>query len=52
MLDPVSGAHMAERIEQRVGPGELHALADAGHYPQIEAPRRTGLLLQRFLSGR
>lgn len=49
MLDPISGAHMAERIAQRVPAGELHALADAGHYPQLEAPLRTGLLLSRFL---
>jgi pimeloyl-ACP methyl ester carboxylesterase len=48
MLDPVSGAHMAERIAERVPPGELHALADVGHYPQLEAPLRTGLLLRRF----
>ena len=49
MLDPVSGAHMAERIVQRVPGRELHALADVGHYPQLEAPLRTGLLLRRFV---
>ena len=52
MLDPVSGAHMAERIVQRVPARELHALADVGHYPQVEAPLRTGLLLRRFVSAR
>jgi pimeloyl-ACP methyl ester carboxylesterase len=52
MLDPVSGAHMAERIVERVPPGELHALADVGHYPQLEAPRRTGLLLREFVASR
>ena len=50
MLDPVSGAHMAERIAERVPPGELHALADVGHYPQIEAPERAGLLLREFVA--
>jgi pimeloyl-ACP methyl ester carboxylesterase len=48
MRDPISGAHMAERIAERM-PGELHALPDAGHYPQLEAPLRTGLLLREFL---
>jgi pimeloyl-ACP methyl ester carboxylesterase len=51
MLDPVSGAHMAERIASRVPPAEVHALADVGHYPQLEAPLRTGLLLRRFVAG-
>ena len=50
MLDPVSGAHMAERITARVPPREMHALADVGHYPQLEAPLRTGLLLRRFVA--
>jgi pimeloyl-ACP methyl ester carboxylesterase len=50
MLDPVSGAHMAERIVSRVPPRELHALADVGHYPQVEAPLRAGLLLRRFVA--
>jgi pimeloyl-ACP methyl ester carboxylesterase len=50
MLDPVSGAHMAERIVARVPPGELHALGDVGHYPQIEAPHRVGLLLREFVA--
>lgn len=49
MLDPVSGAHMAERIVSRVPGRELHALADVGHYPQLEAPLRTGLLLAGFV---
>lgn len=50
MLDPVSGAHMAERIVSRVPSRELHALADVGHYPQLEAPARAGLLLEDFAS--
>jgi pimeloyl-ACP methyl ester carboxylesterase len=50
LLDPVSGAHMAERITSRVPARELHALADVGHYPQLEAPHRTGLLLREALA--
>jgi pimeloyl-ACP methyl ester carboxylesterase len=50
MLDPVSGAHMAERIVERVPPDELHALGDVGHYPQLEAPERVGLLLREWLA--
>ena len=49
-LDPVSGAHMAERIASRVPAGELHELTDVGHYPQLEAPLRVGLLLREFLA--
>jgi pimeloyl-ACP methyl ester carboxylesterase len=41
-LDPVSGAHVADRIEERL-PGwppdrRLHRLADVGHWPPLEAP--------------
>jgi pimeloyl-ACP methyl ester carboxylesterase len=49
MLDPVSGAHMAERIAERMPPEELHALDDVGHYPQLEAPERVGALLRGFV---
>jgi pimeloyl-ACP methyl ester carboxylesterase len=50
MLDPVSGAHMAERIAERMPLGELRTLPDVGHYPQIEAPHRAGLLLRDFVA--
>lgn len=50
MLDPVSGAHMAERLRERLGEGEVHALDDVGHYPQVEAPERTADALARFLA--
>jgi pimeloyl-ACP methyl ester carboxylesterase len=40
MLDPVSGAHMAERIRERVGQAPFTALADVGHWPQVEAPQQ------------
>ncbi|HEX3910021.1 MAG TPA: alpha/beta hydrolase [Solirubrobacteraceae bacterium] len=41
MLDPVSGAHMAERIAERLPDAPLLALADIAHWPQLEAPERT-----------
>ena len=38
MLDPVSGAHMAERIPERLPDAPLLALDDVGHWPMLEAP--------------
>ncbi len=38
MLDPVSGAHMAERIRERLPGAPILALEDVGHWPQLEAP--------------
>jgi pimeloyl-ACP methyl ester carboxylesterase len=40
MLDPVSGAHMAERIRERLPDAPLLELADVAHWPQLEAPTR------------
>jgi pimeloyl-ACP methyl ester carboxylesterase len=40
MLDPVSGAHMAERIRERLPDAPLLALDDVAHWPQLEAPER------------
>ena len=40
MLDPVSGAHMAERIAERLPRAPLLALDDVAHWPQLEAPER------------
>src|SRR5688572_20251300 len=37
-LDPVSGAHMADRIAERIPHADLHRLADVGHWPTLEAP--------------
>jgi pimeloyl-ACP methyl ester carboxylesterase len=46
MLDPVSGAHMAERIAARLPRAPLLALADVAHWPPLEAPERVaGALL-------
>ena len=38
LLDPVSGAHMAERIAIGLPDAELVRLADVAHWPQLEAP--------------
>jgi pimeloyl-ACP methyl ester carboxylesterase len=45
MLDPVSGAHMAERIAERLPDAPLLALADVAHWPQLEAPERVRVAL-------
>jgi pimeloyl-ACP methyl ester carboxylesterase len=40
MLDPISGAHMADRIRERLPAAPLLALEDVGHWPALEAPGR------------
>lgn len=40
MLDPVSGAHMAQRIRERLPTAPFTALEDVGHWPTLEAPER------------
>jgi pimeloyl-ACP methyl ester carboxylesterase len=45
MLDPVSGAHMAERIAQHLPGAPLLALDDVAHWPQLEAPERVARAL-------
>ena len=40
MLDPVSGAHMAERIRERLPDARFLALEDVSHWPALEAPER------------
>jgi pimeloyl-ACP methyl ester carboxylesterase len=40
MLDPISGAHMAQRIRERLPDALLLALEDVAHWPQLEAPKR------------
>jgi pimeloyl-ACP methyl ester carboxylesterase len=42
MLDPVSGAHMAQRIHERLPDAPFCALADVSHWPPLEAPERVG----------
>jgi pimeloyl-ACP methyl ester carboxylesterase len=45
MLDPVSGAHMAERIAEGLPSAPFLALADVAHWPQLEAPERVARAL-------
>jgi pimeloyl-ACP methyl ester carboxylesterase len=40
MLDPVSGAHMAQRIRERLPDAPMLAMDDVAHWPQLEAPSR------------
>jgi pimeloyl-ACP methyl ester carboxylesterase len=40
MLDPISGAPMAERIRERLPEAPFEALDDVGHWPPLEAPER------------
>jgi len=40
MLDPISGAHIAKRIRQRIPAAPFRALEDVGHWPPTEAPDR------------
>jgi pimeloyl-ACP methyl ester carboxylesterase len=40
MLDPVSGAHMAGRIRERLPDAPFVALEDVAHWPSLEAPER------------
>ena len=45
MLDPVSGAHMAERIHERLPDAPFTALEDVAHWPPLEAPERAAAAL-------
>jgi pimeloyl-ACP methyl ester carboxylesterase len=40
MLDPISGAHIGERIRERIPAAPFAALEDVGHWPPLEAPER------------
>lgn len=45
MLDPVSGAHMAERIHEMLPTAPFVALEDVAHWPSLEAPERVARAL-------
>lgn len=49
MLDPVSGAHVMERLERILPEAVLAPLPDVGHYPQWETPERVAEALHDFL---
>ena len=48
-LDPVSGAHMADRIAAGIPGADLIRLTDVGHWPQLEAPDPVIDQLERML---
>ncbi len=48
-LDPVSGAHMIERVEERCPDARIVRLADVGHWPPLEAPDVVAAELDRLL---
>ena len=50
LLDPVSGAHMAERIAVGLPQAEIVRLDDVAHWPQLEAPERVATALLRMLA--
>jgi len=45
MLDPISGAHVADRIRERLPGAPFAALRDVGHWPPLEAPQRVAAAL-------
>jgi pimeloyl-ACP methyl ester carboxylesterase len=45
MLDPVSGAHMAQRIRERLPTAPFLELPDVGHWPPLETPERVAAAL-------
>lgn len=47
-LDPVSGAHMIERVEQRVPAAIVHRMDDIGHWPPLEAPAEVAAAINAF----
>jgi pimeloyl-ACP methyl ester carboxylesterase len=47
-LDPVSGAHMIERVEQRCPEANIVRMADVGHWPTLEAPEVVAAEIDRY----
>jgi pimeloyl-ACP methyl ester carboxylesterase len=48
-LDPVSGAHMAQRYRELVPNSDVILLKDTGHYPQVEDPQGVLEAFSEFL---
>lgn len=46
-LDPVSGAHVMERVEARFSHADITRLTDVGHWPLLEAPDVVALVIRR-----
>jgi pimeloyl-ACP methyl ester carboxylesterase len=51
-LDPVSGAHMIERVERRIPHATITRLDDVGHWPPLEAPAEVAAALVDLVPGR
>jgi pimeloyl-ACP methyl ester carboxylesterase len=49
-LDPVSGAHMIARVEQRLPRASITRLADVGHWPLLEAPATVATIIRAALN--
>ena len=47
MMDPISGAHIARRIAERLPDAPRLELDDVGHWPPLEAPERVAAALER-----
>ena len=47
--DPVSGAHMLERIHERCTAASVVELPGVGHWPSLEAPEQVAAALRAFL---
>jgi pimeloyl-ACP methyl ester carboxylesterase len=50
-LDPVSGAHVADRLADRRPRGSLRRLANVGHWPPLEAPADVARAVRDLLLG-
>ena len=52
-LDPVSGGHVADRMEERLpdwpAGRELQRLPDVGHWPPLEAPDEVAAAVRALL---
>ena len=51
-LDPVSGAHVMERLRERMPDSTLVPLADVGHWPTLEAPAEVAAAVESHRPGR
>jgi len=50
-LDPVSGAHMIARVEERITTATITRLADVGHWPLLEAPDEVAEAIRTLTAG-
>jgi len=48
-LDPVSGGHVADRLEERLGAANVQRLLDVGHWPPLEAPDELAAAVRALL---